>query len=203
MRALALVLVFLLPSPLAAQTLEELMQRLPEGSYSDRSEVVVAIGATGDARAAAVLEALGRGGAAPAQGGRRGRPRHRPRVEGARLRPADRRRARPGTLAARPGPSGSTTRCGGRSAPRSARSPSPIPIRPGASPPPPPPSAPPIRRRSRRSMPLSPARPTPQSRSHWRRRAPWRCSKPTHRLRTEWRLSAPSPAAAAVMRSPR
>ena len=61
MRALALVLVFLLPLPLAAQTLEELMQRLPEGSYSDRSEVVVAIGATGDARAAAVLEALGEG----------------------------------------------------------------------------------------------------------------------------------------------
>jgi len=61
MRALALVLVFLLPLPLAAQTLEELMQRLPEGSYSDRSEVVVAIGATGDTRAAAVLETLGEG----------------------------------------------------------------------------------------------------------------------------------------------
>jgi urea transport system permease protein len=45
----------------SAQTLEELIARLPEGSFSDRAEVVAAIGATGDDRAAAVLEALQEG----------------------------------------------------------------------------------------------------------------------------------------------
>ena len=41
-----------------AQTLEELMQRLPDGGFGDRAEVVIAIGRTGDPRAAYVLEAL-------------------------------------------------------------------------------------------------------------------------------------------------
>ena len=44
-----------------AQSLEELIAQLPEGSYSDRAEVVAAIGATGDDRAAAVLDALQEG----------------------------------------------------------------------------------------------------------------------------------------------
>lgn len=44
-----------------AQTLEELVARLPEGSYSERAEVVAAIGTTGDDRAAALLEALQEG----------------------------------------------------------------------------------------------------------------------------------------------
>ena len=45
----------------SAATLEELMARLPEGSYSDRAAVVMEIGATGDDRAAAVLTALNDG----------------------------------------------------------------------------------------------------------------------------------------------
>ncbi len=55
--------LFSLPSsgPALAQTLEELMAQLPEGSFSDRAEVVSAIAATGDERAAAVLEALAGG----------------------------------------------------------------------------------------------------------------------------------------------
>jgi urea transport system permease protein len=47
--------------PAAAETLEELVAELPEGGFSDRAEVVTAIAATGDERAAAVLEALGAG----------------------------------------------------------------------------------------------------------------------------------------------
>ena len=47
--------------PASAQTLEELMAHLPEGSYSERAEVVAAIGATGDELAVALLEALGEG----------------------------------------------------------------------------------------------------------------------------------------------
>ena len=45
----------------SAQTLEALMLQLPEGDFGDRAEVVAAIGATGDERAAAVLEALQEG----------------------------------------------------------------------------------------------------------------------------------------------
>jgi urea transport system permease protein len=59
--SLVLGAFLLLAGPAAAQTLEELMLRLPEGSFSDRAEVVAAIGATGDERAAAVLEALQEG----------------------------------------------------------------------------------------------------------------------------------------------
>jgi urea transport system permease protein len=47
--------------PASAQSLGELMLQLPEGDFGDRAEVVAAIGATGDERAAAVLEALQEG----------------------------------------------------------------------------------------------------------------------------------------------
>ena len=40
------------------QTLEELVARLPDGSYSDCADIVAAIGATGDDRAGKVLDAL-------------------------------------------------------------------------------------------------------------------------------------------------
>ncbi len=53
-----LLLCLLFAGPALAQSLEDLIAQLPEGSYSDRAEVVAAIGATGDDRAAAVLEAL-------------------------------------------------------------------------------------------------------------------------------------------------
>ena len=72
------------------------MAQLPDGSFSERAEVVSEIAATGDPRAAAVLEALGEGELHAAQGGRRDHPRHRARLEGGGLRRADRRRARPG-----------------------------------------------------------------------------------------------------------
>ncbi len=45
----------------SAETLEALMAKLPAGSYSDRADVVMEIGATGDDRAAAVLNALNDG----------------------------------------------------------------------------------------------------------------------------------------------
>jgi urea transport system permease protein len=62
MRLIAAVLIWLAAAlPGAAQTLEELMARLPEGSFGERAAVVGAIAATGDPRAAAVLEALGEG----------------------------------------------------------------------------------------------------------------------------------------------
>jgi urea transport system permease protein len=63
MRVLGPVLVCLtlMAWSAAAQTLGELMARLPEGSYGERAEVVGAIAATGDPRAAALLEALGEG----------------------------------------------------------------------------------------------------------------------------------------------
>jgi len=44
-----------------AQDLETLVAQLPDGSYSDRAEVVIAISKTGDERAFAVLEALSGG----------------------------------------------------------------------------------------------------------------------------------------------
>ena len=57
--ALTLWLGLLLASgPAGAQTLEELIAKLPEGSFSDRAAVVSQIAATGDERAAAVLDAL-------------------------------------------------------------------------------------------------------------------------------------------------
>ncbi len=60
MRFLAALLGLLLlaGAPAFAQSLEELVAKLPEGDYSDRAEVVAAIGASGDPRAATVLEAL-------------------------------------------------------------------------------------------------------------------------------------------------
>ncbi|MBP7000934.1 MAG: urea ABC transporter permease subunit UrtB [Amaricoccus sp.] len=63
MRPLAALLVWLalLAAPGFAQTLEELMVRLPDGSFSDRAEVVGEIARTGDPRAVGVLEALGAG----------------------------------------------------------------------------------------------------------------------------------------------
>jgi urea transport system permease protein len=65
MRLLAPVVLWLTIAfgggPCLAQTLEELTARLPEGSFSSRAEVVAAIAATGDPRAAAVLEALQEG----------------------------------------------------------------------------------------------------------------------------------------------
>jgi urea transport system permease protein len=59
--ALSLWLGLLLAGSASAATLKELMAKLPEGSFSDRADVVAAIGATGDARAAALLEALQEG----------------------------------------------------------------------------------------------------------------------------------------------
>ncbi len=65
MRLLSPILIWLAlafaPALAAAQTFEELVARLPDGSYNQRAEVVAAIAATGDERAAAVLEALGEG----------------------------------------------------------------------------------------------------------------------------------------------
>lgn len=64
MRALVTLILWLgllSASAASAQTLEELMARLPEGSFGDRAEVVAEIGATGDERALGLLEALGEG----------------------------------------------------------------------------------------------------------------------------------------------
>jgi urea transport system permease protein len=63
MRLIALVLLFLglLPAAAAAQTLEELMDRLPEGNFNARSAVVAQIARTGDERAVPLLQALGDG----------------------------------------------------------------------------------------------------------------------------------------------
>ncbi len=62
MRLIALVLawitVALAALPAGAETLEALMAKLPEGSYSDRAAVVMEIGTTADDRAASVLAAL-------------------------------------------------------------------------------------------------------------------------------------------------
>ena len=84
MRLLATVLLWLvLCGGAMAQSLEELIAALPEGSFSDRAKVVAAIGASGDERAAAVLQALvggraarrarrtARSSASPARGRRR------------------------------------------------------------------------------------------------------------------------------------
>ncbi|WP_370204707.1 urea ABC transporter permease subunit UrtB [Pararhodobacter marinus] len=58
LRLLALCLAMLTPLAASAQTLDELVARLPDGSYDDRAAVVAEIAATGDPRALAVLEAL-------------------------------------------------------------------------------------------------------------------------------------------------
>jgi urea transport system permease protein len=50
-----------LAAPVAAETLETLTARLPEGDFDDRAAVVAAIGATGDYRAADLLDALAEG----------------------------------------------------------------------------------------------------------------------------------------------
>ncbi|MFT3974754.1 MAG: urea ABC transporter permease subunit UrtB [Amaricoccus sp.] len=55
------LLWILLALPSAAASLEELIAKLPDGSFTDRAEVVAEIAATGDPRAAAVLSALGDG----------------------------------------------------------------------------------------------------------------------------------------------
>lgn len=62
MRILLSCLVWLaLCVPAFAQSLEDLAKQLPAGGFNDRAEVVSAIAATGDPRAAALLEALGAG----------------------------------------------------------------------------------------------------------------------------------------------
>lgn len=58
LRLVTLCLVLLWPAVAAAQTLEDLVSRLPDGNFNDRAEVVMQIGQTGDPRAAAVLDAL-------------------------------------------------------------------------------------------------------------------------------------------------
>jgi urea transport system permease protein len=61
MRLIVLLLLALVGAPACAQPLEALIAMLPEGGFPDRAEVVAAIGAGGDDRAAAVLEALQEG----------------------------------------------------------------------------------------------------------------------------------------------
>ena len=58
---LTLWLGLLLASAASAQSLEDLIRQLPAGDFNDRAEIVARIGASGDDRAAAVLEALGEG----------------------------------------------------------------------------------------------------------------------------------------------
>ncbi|MCB1389703.1 MAG: urea ABC transporter permease subunit UrtB [Rhodobacteraceae bacterium] len=53
-----LCLALLLPAMASAQTLEDLVARLPAGNFNDRAAVVAQIAETGDPRAAAVLDAL-------------------------------------------------------------------------------------------------------------------------------------------------
>ena len=58
LRAFLLIAVFTSAPAFASETFDDLVQKLPFGSYSDRAAVVLAIGATGDQRAVRVLEAL-------------------------------------------------------------------------------------------------------------------------------------------------
>jgi urea transport system permease protein len=61
-RFLCLFVVFLLAIlPASAQSIEDLVRQLPEGSYSDRAAVVAQLAATGDTRLVPVLEALAAG----------------------------------------------------------------------------------------------------------------------------------------------
>jgi hypothetical protein len=57
--ALMVLLVALLPA--RAQSVEELVNQLPEGGFSDRSAIIAQLAATGDTRLVPVLEALGAG----------------------------------------------------------------------------------------------------------------------------------------------
>src|SRR5690606_21757999 len=65
MRLLAPILIWLTlvldPAAVCAQSFEELAARLPDGNFSQRAAVATALAATGDERAAALLEALGAG----------------------------------------------------------------------------------------------------------------------------------------------
>jgi urea transport system permease protein len=63
MRLIALVVLCLglWPAAVGAQSLEELMERLPEGNFNARSAVVAQIARTGDERAVPLLQALGDG----------------------------------------------------------------------------------------------------------------------------------------------
>ncbi|MEM1343918.1 MAG: urea ABC transporter permease subunit UrtB [Pseudomonadota bacterium] len=61
MRAIAMLLAFwamLLPAVSAAQSLEDLVARLPEGNFTERSATIAAIAETGDPRAVAILGML-------------------------------------------------------------------------------------------------------------------------------------------------
>lgn len=58
LRLMTLCLALLLPSLASAQTLDELVGQLPDGNYNDRAALVTRIAATGDPRAASVLDAL-------------------------------------------------------------------------------------------------------------------------------------------------
>ncbi len=59
--ALVLLVGLVMAQMTCAQTLEELITKLPDGNYTERGAVVGQIAATGDPRAAALLEALGEG----------------------------------------------------------------------------------------------------------------------------------------------
>ncbi|MEM7177863.1 MAG: urea ABC transporter permease subunit UrtB [Pseudomonadota bacterium] len=61
LRAVAVVLAILIALPASAQTLEDLVAKLPEGKYDQRAEVINEIAKTGDPRAVGVLEALSEG----------------------------------------------------------------------------------------------------------------------------------------------
>ena len=58
---LALMVLLVALFPARAQTVEELVNQLPEGGFGDRSAVISQLAATGDTRLVPVLEALGAG----------------------------------------------------------------------------------------------------------------------------------------------
>ncbi len=58
---IGLFLVFLAALPARAQTIEDLVRTLPDGSFSDRARVVAQLAATGDTRLVPVFEALAAG----------------------------------------------------------------------------------------------------------------------------------------------
>lgn len=61
MFVLSLLAALLLLAPARAQSVEDLVRQLPEGSFSDRAAVVSQLAATGDARLVSLLEALAAG----------------------------------------------------------------------------------------------------------------------------------------------
>lgn len=61
MLVLSLLAVLLLLVPARAQSVEDLVRQLPDGSFSDRAAVVSQLAATGDARLVSLLEALAAG----------------------------------------------------------------------------------------------------------------------------------------------